>query len=151
MGNRERKRRFKVKWDERHSCRLFKWAIELKHDTYIVTNERSFYKWNISYGFLIFTLAITAGSTVFHDESVKNSSRNFKRVTTIICQSCITMKSRYYWNLNDKIIYRWQTVMRDERFNSKINVASSVDASIEIFAKTWRLARLPSAWTSYGC
>jgi len=37
---------------------------------------------------------------------------------------------------NDKIIYGRQTVMHNVRFNSKINVASSVDASIEIFAKT---------------
>lgn len=37
---------------------------------------------------------------------------------------------------NDKIIYGRQTVMHNVRFNSKINVASSDDASIEIFAKT---------------
>jgi len=35
---------------------------------------------------------------------------------------------------DDKIIYKRQTVMRNMRF--ELNIASSVDTSIEIFSKT---------------
>lgn len=98
------------------------------------------------------------GRFQFHNQSIKiaiaisNFQHNYLSIVML------HDKARYFVLLqlgnNDK--NRW---FIDKPWyvtgNWKINVtfrrASSTDASIEIFVKTWRLTGLPSVWTSYGC